>query len=58
MGTTMEEIEKGLKELKGLATLQEVKQYQLTNYTPQSSLALNHQPEYTYVAEDGIVWHH
>jgi hypothetical protein len=38
----MEELEKGLKELKGFAFSKEEQQYELTN-TPQSSQGLNHQ---------------
>jgi hypothetical protein len=60
----MEELEKGLKELKGFATPQEEQQYQPTRPS-QSSQGLNHQQKSTqglkvpaaYVAEDGFVRH-
>jgi hypothetical protein len=50
-GTPMEELEKGLKELKGFATLQE-EQYQPTR-PPQSSQGLNHQPKSTHRGTHG-----
>ena len=63
-GSTMEELEKLLKDLKGFATPQEEQQYQ-TIRLPQSSQQLNYQPKSiymegpmalaTYVAEDGLI---
>jgi len=48
MGSPMEELEKGLKEMKGFATPQEEQQYQPTRHTPQSSQGINHQPKSTH----------
>jgi hypothetical protein len=43
-GSTKEELEKGLKELKGFATPQEEQEYQPSR-PPQRSQGLNHQPK-------------
>jgi hypothetical protein len=47
----MEELEKGLKELKGFATIGRTTI--LTNQTPQSSQGLNHQTKSTHGATHG-----
>jgi hypothetical protein len=52
MGSPREELEKGLKELKGFAMLEEEQQYQLTRL-PQSSQGLNHQPKSTHGGTHG-----
>jgi hypothetical protein len=46
-GSPMEELDKGLKELKGFAVPWEEKQYQPTR-TPKRSQGLNHQPRSTH----------
>ena len=63
MGTPMEELGKGLKELKGIAT-PIGRTTVSTNWITQSSERLSHQPKSirgvarildTYVAEDGLM---
>ena len=58
----MEELEKGLKELRGFAAPWGEQQGQLARY-PQSSQGMDHQPKESpmplaaYVAEDGFIGH-
>ena len=51
MVSPMEELEKGLKDLKGFATIGRT--IILTNQTPQSSQGLNHQTKSTHGATHG-----
>jgi hypothetical protein len=51
----MEELEKGLKELKGFATLKDEKQYQPIRPPPPSSQGLNHQPRNPHGGTHGSI---
>jgi hypothetical protein len=61
MESPTEELEKGLKELKGFATLQEEQQYQPTRRpTALRNYAINqgvHMAPAAYIAEDCLVMH-
>jgi hypothetical protein len=53
----MKELEEGLKELKGFATLQEEQQYQPTRLINQGVRMEGPMTPATYVGEDGLVGH-
>ena len=61
MGSPIEELEKGPKEMKGIATPQEEQQYQPTSPPgAPRDLAINrgvHMAPAAYVAEDGLARH-